>query len=358
MGRQKLDRDLSEVPATVIIVTEDEQLLMATVGSLRLDPYCSLRPQFLGLPDANALLSSVENDCRYDRRSRLLRMTDRGTAALYAPNHVYWEVYEHLPRIARFSPVPVDVLRTRFEDEYLRAMRFVKVSTTDIADPQVLAITDPDDVPLGQLAKLIAPCIVFSEDKHLRKPGLAPADWRMAAQFAIDLIESADAQQATGTVAIAPAWVTVKLIKFLGRRTGASPWLVGAVGLVGLSYLLQKPERREAVGKCIVPAMEMLFRMMEAAQAQQEKGLAGLREVLLPAPIAPAVTQQAAIVLARQQEPLLAREVQELIQVHFPVETVPTVTEVRSALTDGTEFVQPERYRWQFGRAAGSWRSM
>jgi hypothetical protein len=38
----------------------------------------------------------------------------------------------------------------------------------------VLAITDPDDVPTGQLAKLIALCAVFSEDKHPRKPGLAP----------------------------------------------------------------------------------------------------------------------------------------------------------------------------------------
>ena len=44
-----------------------------------------------------------------------------------------------------------------------------------------IAITDPDDVPTGQLAKLIAPCVVFSEDKHLSKPGLAPPAWRDAA---------------------------------------------------------------------------------------------------------------------------------------------------------------------------------
>jgi hypothetical protein len=50
-----------------------------------------------------------------------------------------------------------------------------------LADPQVLAITDPDDVPTGQFAKLIGPCVVFSEDKHLRKPALAPPAWREAA---------------------------------------------------------------------------------------------------------------------------------------------------------------------------------
>ncbi len=72
--------------------------------------------------------------------------------------------------------VPLDALRERFEAEYLPALRYVTVDTAAIADPQVLAITDPDDVPMGQLAKLIAPCVVFSEDRHLRKPGLAPPE--------------------------------------------------------------------------------------------------------------------------------------------------------------------------------------
>lgn len=39
----------------------------------------------------------------------------------------------------------------------------------------------------------------------------------------------------------------------------------------------------------------------------------------LPAPEAPTAKQQVAIVLARQREPLLAREVQELIEGYLPV---------------------------------------
>jgi len=336
-------------------MSQDDQPV-ATARSLRLDPYCSQRPRFLALPDANALLSSVDNDCRHDRRSRLLRMTDGNAAALYAPDHVYLEVYEKFPRMARFSPAPADVLRARFEEEYLPAMRFVTVSPTPIVDPQVLAITDPDDVPLGQLAKLVAPCIVFSEDKHLRRPGLAPADWRLAAKFGTDVVEGSEAQQGTGVVAIAPGWASVELIRFLGRRSGVSPWLLGAAALGGLAYVLRRPERREAAGKYIVPVIEGLGQMLEEARVQQEQGLAGLREVILPPPVGPTVRQQVAIVLARQQEPLLASEVQDLIQEHFPDETVPTVSEVRRTLADGTEFVQPERYRWQFGRDAASWR--
>jgi hypothetical protein len=163
----------------------DEQLRVF-VAYTRLDPYCSGAPRFLGVVDANTLLSCVGNDCRKGMywRSGLLRMTDRGTAALYAADHVYGEVYEHLPKIAHWSKVPTKVLRARFEETYLPALRFVTVDATDIVDPQVLAITDPDDVPSGQLAKLIAPCVVFSEDRHLRKPGLAPEDWRLITEFA------------------------------------------------------------------------------------------------------------------------------------------------------------------------------
>jgi hypothetical protein len=52
---------------------------------------------------------------------------------------------------------------------------------------------------------------------------------------------------------------------------------------------------------------------------------------------------------------LLAKEVQERLLRHFPSERVPAVPEIRAALEDGPEFVQPERHRWQFGREAGPW---
>ena len=340
----------------MIDVIESEQWV-AAARSLRLDPYCSLRPRFLGLPDANAVLSSVDNDCRNARRSRLLRMAEGGTAALYAPTHVYWEIYRRLPRLASFSPVPLVDLRRHFEEEYLPVMRFVRVSAGEVGDPQVLAITDPDDVPMGQLAKLIAPCVVFSEDKSLRRPRLAPPDWRLAAGFAADIAGGSSDRQATGMVAVAPGWAAVELIKFLGRRTGISSWLLGACIVGGAIVVLRKPERRQAVGKYGMPMLQVLAEMLEEARVREERGLAGLREVILPAPPGPALRQRVAVVLARQEEPLLAREVQELIEVRFPGQPVPPLTEIRTVLSEGSEFVQPARYRWQFGRQAGPWRS-
>src|SRR5712691_1996172 len=196
--------------------------------SMRVDPYCSTTPRFLGVVDANALLSSVRDDCRKGEhcRSRLLRMTGGLTVALYASDHVYWEVYEHLDRIARWSKVPIEVLRARFEKQYLPAMRFVMVDVQDIVDPQVLAINDPDDVPSGQLTKLLGPCIVFSEDRDLRRPGLAPEDWRQVAHFAVDGVTG---QRTTGSVIALPLQSGVELAKFVGRRTGLSPWLIGGL---------------------------------------------------------------------------------------------------------------------------------
>jgi hypothetical protein len=347
---------MSDLPATVIFM--EYQQVAETVASMRLDPYCSLAPRFLGVVDANAILSSVDNDCRKGPhwRSRLLRMASGGTAVLYVPDHVYGEVYRRMPKIARSSPVPLAVLRERFEAEYLPVLRYVTVDTAAIADPQVLAITDPDDVPTGQLAKLIAPCVVFSDDKHLRKPGLAPLAWREAAQFGVDLVEGVTGQRITGNLATLPFRGGAELVAFLGRKTGVSPWVIGGIVAAGAALVLTSPQRRQAIGKYVKPVAEALVKEMERSAALEQHGIAGLREILLDALPEPDAKQQAAIMLARHDEPLLAKEVQQRLLRFFPDERVATVTEIRAALRDGPEFTQPDRYRWQFGRAAGPWR--
>jgi predicted nucleic acid-binding protein len=347
---------LSDLASTVIIMTEEQ--LRAFMTYMSLDPYCAGGRRFLGVVDANALLSSVGNDCRKGARwrSRLLRMTGGGTATLYAPDEVYSEVYEHLPRIAASAKLPTSELRTCFAYQYLPTLRFVTVDTTQVDDPQVLAITDPDDVPLGQLAKLIAPCVVFSADKHLRKPGLAPDDWLLAAQFAIDLVDATMREQRVGQAAHGlslPVSGAVELIKFVGRRTSIPGWALGLLVGGGVAYALWTPERRKAASKYVLPVLEAYCKEAKEAADLSQRGLAGLREVLLSAPTAPNVKQQTAIILARQREPLLAREVQAHMLNHFASELVPTVSEVRTVLSGSPEFVQPERYRWQFGRMVG-----
>jgi len=333
----------------------DEQFT-PIVGQVSLDPYCSSKPRLLGVLDTNALLSSIDNDCRLPgRRSRLLQMTDGGTVALYAADHVYGETYRRLPRIALSSPIPIDALRRRFEQEYLPALRFVTVSTADVADPQVLAITDPDDVPTGQLAKLIPPCVVFSDDRHLRRPGFAPADWHAAARAAVAMADGVEKQEATAMLVVGAGFGTANLIKFVAAKLGAPAWLV-FLGLVGVgAAALWRPERRQVAAKYAGPVAEALFQMVEQALIEERLGREGLRQVIVPALAEPSLKQQIAIVLARQTEPLLAKEVQALMQSSFSDEMVPTITEVRNVLSDNTEFFQAERHRWQFGRQAAPW---
>ena len=139
----------------------------------------------------------------------------------------------------------------------------------------------------------------------------------------------------------------------LGERAVA---FIGGIMLAGAALVLKSPQRRQAIGSYTMPVVEGLLKEMERSAALEQHGLAGLREILLAALPDPDVKQQAAILLARHDEPLLAREVQERLLRHFPSERVPMVTEIRAALKDGSEFVQPERYRWQFGRGAGPWR--
>ncbi|WP_137816829.1 hypothetical protein [Gandjariella thermophila] len=332
--------------------------VQVTEGAQRvhLDPYCSLVPRLVGIADTNALLSSVENDCRKGFRSRLRRMTAFGTAVLYAPDHVYGEMYRRLPKVAKSSPVPLAVLRAHFEQYYLPILRFVTVAEADVSDDQVLAITDLDDLPTGRLAKLIGPCVVFSDDKHLRKPGFAPQDWRVVAGLAADLAEGVSKQNVAGALAVSPGWALTALVRFVGRRFGVSPGLLGGLVAVGATLLLTDSQRRTRLGRSFeqygIPVLEAVFTAIEEARLQEEASIVALQEVLLAAPSEPSVKQQVAIVLARQTEPLLASEVQALIRDYFPAATVPTVAEVRAVLRGHPEFVQYRQYRWQFGRCA------
>ncbi|WP_405861076.1 hypothetical protein OG407_24100 [Streptomyces sp. NBC_01515] len=328
----------------------DDQLTPLTRRT-PLDPYSSSVPHLVGIVDTNTLLSSIDNDCRNEGwSSRLRRMTTSGATVLYAADHVLEEVYEHLPTIAEYSPVPLADLRARFEEYYLPALRFVTVSDVDAPDAQVLAITDPDDVPTGWLAKLISPCVVFSDDRHLKNPGFAPKRWLDAAEAAVHVAEGFEGQVVTVNVAALPIRGMFELISFSGRKIGISPWLLGAV-VLGVGILLfQKPDRRKTATFVAGKFIEAICTQLAVDAAQEQRGIERLRDVILPAPTRPTIRQQVAITLARQNEPLLAAEVHDLVQAHFPDEPLVRVQDVRAVLEEGTEFVRVQRYRWQLGR--------
>lgn len=323
------------------------------------DPYSSL-PRSIGIVDSNAILSSVDNDCRHRRNSRLLRSTLFDCTTLYAADHVYTEVYEKLPKLARSSPIMLEELRGRFEDKYLPAIRFVTVSMPNLLDPQVLAVTDLDDRPTGQLALLTAPVVVFSEDKHLRKPGFASSNWRETAKGAAMVAEAAGEQRVMAIAAALPVAGACWGSDLVGRQLGIPRWVPGAAfaALTGLGvYMFMRgPDRRAAAANAGRKASEALVGILTDQSQRQADGLRAINDAIYPRQGEPSVCQQVALTLARASVPLLAQEVHDLIADRFDEDRVPLVSEIRAVLAEGTEFVLVNRSRWQLGREAGPWR--
>jgi hypothetical protein len=322
-------------------------------GRRPIDPYSSGQPRFVGIVDTDALLSSIDNDCRHNRRSYLLRMTDFDTACLYAADHVYEEVYRKLPKVALSSSASFDRLRMHFEDAYLPRLRFVAVSESLGRDDQVARIVDPADVPTGQLAKLLAPSLVFSADKHLRSPGLAPKRWLEAAQAGANLAEAQSHNVAVGAVFVVPGWGAYKGVRLLSQWTGVSAWLLAGAALAGLAGFLRPPERRNRAMQALGEFAEMLGPMIQKARELESSGSQGLREVILSPPVRPSLPQRVAIVASRQLNPLLAREIAQLVRSEFPEADSQALCDIRTILETETEYVRVGRYRWQFGRYRG-----
>lgn len=333
----------------------DETPVVSATQRLQ-DPYSSLS-RSIGIVDSNAILSSVDNDCRHSRSSRLLRSTLFSSTTLYAADHVYTEVYDKLPKLARTSPIPLADLQSRFEDRYLPAIRFVTVSMPDLLDPQVLAVTDLDDRPTGQLALLTAPVIVFSEDKHLRNPGFAFSNWRETAGGAAMVAEAAGEQRLMVIAAVMPSVGVFRGLDLVGRQLGIPRWVPGAAfaALTGLGVyvFMRGPDRRAAAKNAGRKTSEALGEVLTGQGQRRADGLRAINGAIYTRRGEPSVCQQVALTLARSSGPLLAQEVHDLIADRFDDDHVPLVSEVRTVLAEGTEFVRVDRSRWQLGREVG-----
>lgn len=331
------------------------QLIQTAYEQMTLDPYTSGAVKFVIVVDADTLLSSIENHCRTGRRSRILRLADSRNSVVFAEDHVYGETYRGLEKFASSRGVALDQLRACFEEDYLPQIRWVRTDGYGIDDSRVALVTDQTDVPTAELASLIAPCLVLSEDRSLRRPGFAPEQWRVAASHGTEIVAGAGMQEVgTMMIGLPPVAVVGGGIK-LGEKVGIPWWGTLIVLAVVAGLVLRSPERRKVIAEKAWPVLDGFMHAMEQAYEQERIATSQLKELLCPAAAPPTPKQQVATIMARKREPLLAKEIQELIEVYFK-EEIPTIAEVRDILRDGSEFFQPERYRWQLGREAGPWR--
>jgi hypothetical protein len=332
-----------------------DEVIEGPVEQFTLDPYSSVAPKFVVVVDTDALLSSIDNHCRTGWEPRLLRIGGSRASCVYAEDHVYGETYKGFKKIAASSSVSVGELKACFEQHYLPVLRWVETDGDGIADERVVHVTDETDVPTAELASLIAPCLVLSEDRALRRPGFAPNEWRLAAGHGAEVVEGSRMQgevvMAMGLPLVAVVGGGIKLGQVVRLPWWVSVALMGAGGYA----LFRSAERRKSIGEKVRPLIELVGEMMAEATAREQAGARGLKEVMFKPAAPPTGKQQVATVLARSREPLLATEIHELIERHFGG-SAPASVEVRAILKTSPEFTQPERYRWQLGRIGGPWR--
>ncbi|MDQ6839719.1 MAG: hypothetical protein M3137_15680, partial [Actinomycetota bacterium] len=231
-------------------------------------------------------------------------------------------------------------------------LRWVETDGSGLNDDRVSLVTDETDVPTAELASLIAPCLVLSEDKALRRPGYAPQAWRLAAGHGADVVEGAADRQAAAMVVGLPAVAILGGSIRLGNAVRLPSWSSLIILAIGGYAVLRKPGRRASLGKAVWPCVEVMGEAMTEAAAREEAGIHGMRKVMFMPSTSTTLKRQIAVVLARTREPLLALEVVELVEQHF--DKIWSVAEVRGVLASSPEFTQPERHRWQLGRRSGS----
>jgi predicted nucleic acid-binding protein len=277
-----------------------------------------------------------------------------GLLPWYAPEIVANELARTYESVARRARVDPDALLRVLTDVYLPAIRFVALDDTDQReDRRVAAVAhmDADDVDQARLALLLAPAQLYSADKHLRLPGLAPADRK-----ALDLVVAAEATVREGD-AIVMAAVTFTGASGAGAMHGARQlavrlevpvWIVALAGLGGAAlavrWIARSPERRARAAA--------ISRELGTAFAECLADTHDARHYLHATSIQPSEQPSHVARVARaliiSRTPLLAADLHQRLAARE--DDPPTIIELRALLRDHPAFVRVERSRWQLGQ--------
>ena len=303
--------------------------------------------------DADAVLSSVDNECRTGWKSRLAQLASGSETRVFASAHVDGEVRRRLAKFVS-ADVSASQLFDCYERRFATKVTWVEVCTGGPLDGRIAEVTDPTDVPTAILATLLAPCLVFAEDKSLRRPGFAPEGWRDVAGSAVDSAEAGTAIQAIGLLVASPGLVLAGSAKLTARKLGVSPWLTALGFLVVMSALLHHPDRRRAAAQRLrAPAAALAREFAQQATRSQQSDRALGQHIVRPHG-EPTLTQRIARVVAEAPEPLLATEIRQRLALGSGSRV--RVEDVRHILVTGPEFVEVSASRFQVGRSYGQQR--
>lgn len=312
----------------------------------------SLPQRLAAVVDTDVILANVGHEVKYGVTPRLVYSAQEGTVRLFASNHVYFEVYEKLPEVAADMGIEAALIRDDFENVHLPLIRFVSVPDEVPSRSRSSKITHATDIPTGYLSELIAPCILFSRDRHLKGPGLAPQDWLSVAKATVDAGERDRRQQAMGVAFMAPGAGAFLFLRWLSRLLRVPGWLVVVGSGVVAANVLWDTNRGERMGTWASELGSAAVAILEEGRQLEEAGLAQLGMAAV-SPIEHAPPEQLiARALAWVDEPLLAAEIAEFVEETTGRQDL-TIRDIRAVLNSDGAFVRRQHARYQLGRRAG-----
>ena len=192
---------------------------------------------------------------------------------------------------------------------------------------------------------LIVPCVVFSHDKHLRRPGIAPPDLNPVVGASI---ASSEAELVMAGAATATAVTGTALSSALGsaaRALGVPRLATWSVLAVAVALGLSDEKRRRKISASLKPLGTGLLELLSASETAK----AVLAEAAVAAPLLPPLECRIADVLVRASGPLLVREIRGELAARESTHLEPE-QEIRALLRALPCFAELTPHRWELGR--------
>jgi len=319
---------------------------------------CSLRAKVLpALLDTDFLRTAFGLQL-YRSPPASLEAARAGVIRLFMAGATLDELYCKIPAFASsLNASSAEIVRL-FEDEWLPLIYVVELES---ARPRcgragdVVAL-DPFDAGLADLAEALAPCILLTHNsRHFKAFGVQTRQQSVHAVKAAVLAQSAaERVQARSTAIGFPPTLAIGGLRWGERKVGVSPWLVGAVVVIG-SYVLyrcQSEDRQTRVRQIVLHAGEAIAEAVDreigdAARAEIA-GLSVLGSCMVPGSSQRSAESQLLRELAVAEKSMSAQQLWEMLD----PQTRPSVQAVRLRLRGNPACVEVRRGGFTFGRSA------
>lgn len=252
------------------------------------------------LADANALIEDAIRRSR-GRPSLMPFLAERQLIRLVTAEHIDEKVYARLPEACAHTGADLAAATSAYETLHRPLLRLVSIGDLMADDARVgaVALADAEDAPLAQLAVLLAPALVLTQDHHLLDAGIGEQAWGDALVQVKELIELDRMMWAGADGVVLSGVVTVHGVGGLVQLLRRSELVLGIILGLSIAFGYQyRHQLREAPAKLKErggPVVERLLTGMAGAFERWETADGRVRPTL----VAPARVESLEVVVAR-----------------------------------------------------------